>query len=125
MVCFINGDMSNIRLSPAYDVVNTAVYVFTDRPALTMFGKKVWFGRKELIKFGVNSCYIAEKNATIFYDECMEAVKTSIAELRKYIVNNPSFKTIGLRMIDTWNLSLKNEMHKELPIEIRRNWAEN
>jgi serine/threonine-protein kinase HipA len=118
-------DMTNIRFSPAYDVVNTVVYFFKDRPALSMFGKKLWFGRKELIKFGVSCCYIAEKDANIFYDECVEAVKDSIVELRKYIVKNPSFKTIGLRMIDTWNLSLKNETHKEVPIEIRRNWTEN
>jgi len=43
--------------------VNTVVYVYTDRPALTLFGKKVWFARKALIKFGVDSCYISEKDA--------------------------------------------------------------
>ena len=61
-----NNDMSNIRLAPAYDIVNTVVYFFKDRPALSMFGKKVWFARKELIKFAVRSCYISERNANIY-----------------------------------------------------------
>ncbi|NQY25960.1 MAG: type II toxin-antitoxin system HipA family toxin [Piscirickettsiaceae bacterium] len=120
-----DSDMENIRLSPSYDIVNTAVYVFTDRPALSMFGKKVWFSRKELIKFGTQSCYLSVKNANTFYDACLDAVKESIIDLQGYIVENPAFEIIGLRMIDTWNLSLKNETHKEVPIEIRRNWDEN
>ncbi len=120
-----DSDMSNIRYSPAYDIVNTVVYVYTDRPALTLFGKKVWFSRKELIKFGVDSCYISETDASKLYTECVTAVKLSIEDLRKYIVINPHFETIGLRMIDTWNCSLENKIHKELPVEIRRDWDKN
>jgi len=120
-----DADMENIRLSPSYDIVNTAVYVFSDRPALSMFGKKMWFCRKELIKFGIQSCYLSEKNANLFYDACLKAVQESIIDLQDYIAENPAFATIGLRMIDTWNLSLKDETHKEVPIEIRRNWNEN
>jgi len=120
-----DSDMSNIRFSPAYDIVNTAVYVSTDRPALSMFGKKLWFSRRELIKFGVDSCYMSEKSANIFYDDCVKAVQLSIIDLQDYIVKNPAFLTIGQRMIDTWNLSLKNETHKEVPVEIRRTWDKN
>ncbi|WP_198264396.1 type II toxin-antitoxin system HipA family toxin [sulfur-oxidizing endosymbiont of Gigantopelta aegis] len=36
-------DIAHIRLSPAYDIVNTSVYIYNDRPALTLFGKKIWF----------------------------------------------------------------------------------
>ncbi|PHS25221.1 MAG: phosphatidylinositol kinase [Methylophaga sp.] len=115
-------DMSNIRFSPAYDIVNTTVYFFTDRPALSMFGKKVWFGRKELIKFGVESCYLSEKNASKSYDDCMQALKDTITELQEYSAKTPAFETMGQKMIDTWNVSLENKTHKELPIEIRRNW---
>jgi len=119
-----DGDMSNIRFSPAYDVVNTAVYFFSDRPALSMFGKKVWFSRKALIKFGVDSCYIPAKSAHNFFDECVSAVEDSIVDVQNYIIECPAFEKIGLRMIDTWKLSLCNETHKELPVEIRRNWNE-
>ncbi len=120
-----DSNMSNIRYSPAYDIVNTVVYVYTDRPALTLFGKKLWFARKALIKFGVDSCYISEKDANTLYDECVTAVKSSIDDLQKYIVTNPHFATIGLRMIDTWNWSLESETHQEVPVEVRRTWDEN
>jgi len=120
-----DSDMSNIRYSPAYDIVNTVVYVYTDRPALTLFGKKVWFSRKELVKFGVDCCYISEKDANVFYDECVEAVKSSIDDLQAYIAINSHFEKIGLRMIDSWNLSLQNEIHKEESVAVRRNWDEN
>jgi len=120
-----NSDMSNIRLSPAYDIVNTTVYFFKDRPALSMFGKKLWFARKELIKFAISSCYISERNANIYYDECLEALKSSINDLERYIKKNQEFESIGSKMLDTWTLSLENKTHKEVPIEIRRNWNEN
>ncbi len=117
-----DADMTNIRFSPAYDVVNTVVYFFADRPALSMFGKKVWFGRKELIKFGVESCYMSEKLASKSYDDCMKALKDTITELQEYNAKIPAFETMGQKMIDTWNVSLENKTHKELPLEIRRNW---
>jgi len=120
-----NNDMSNIRLAPAYDIVNTTVYFFKDRPALSMFGKKVWFARKELIKFAVRSCYISERNANIYYDECVEALKSSIKDLETYLLKNKEFEGVGLKMLDTWTLSLEDKTHKEVPIEIRRNWNEN
>jgi len=114
-----NNDMSNIRLAPAYDIVNTTVYFFKDRPALSMFGKKVWFARKELIKFAVRSCYISERNANIYYDECVEALKSSIKDLETYLLKNKEFEGVGLKMLDTWTLSLEDKTHKEVPIEIR------
>ena len=120
-----NSDMSNIRLAPAYDIVNTVVYFFKDRPALSLFGKKLWFARKELIKFAVCSCYISERNANIYYDECIDALNSSISDLETYIIKNQEFERVGSKMLDTWNLSLENRTHKEVPIEIRRNWSEN
>ncbi|HHS93667.1 MAG TPA: HipA domain-containing protein, partial [Campylobacterales bacterium] len=44
---------NHIAYAPAYDIVNTTAYIFKDKPALTMFGKKVWWGKRELIRFGV------------------------------------------------------------------------
>ncbi len=38
--------MQNRFLAPAYDVVNTLIYLEKDKPALTMFGKKVWFNKE-------------------------------------------------------------------------------
>lgn len=116
-----DADMNKIRYSPAYDVVNTAVYFYKDRPALTMFGKKIWFGRNELIKFGTHSCFLSESQTKRFYDECIDALESAIAELMTYAENNKSFENIGSKMVDTWKLSLDQTSYKEVPVEITRN----
>ncbi len=116
-------EFKNISFSPAYDIVNSCVYFYKDRPALTMFGQKVWFGKKELIKFGINSCYFSKEDSTQYYEECIDALKCGIDELEFYIKTNNEFKNIGSKMIDTWKLSLEQNRHKELPVEIIRNWT--
>ena len=118
-----NDDFSKIWFSPAYDVVNTVVYFHKDKPALTMFGKKLWLGKKELVKFGVQNCYLSESEANSIYENCIEVLKSSIEELEKYITTNKEFEEIGQKMIDSWKLSLSQKLHKEIPVEIIRNWT--
>ncbi len=120
-----NDDFSKIWFSPAYDVVNTVVYFHKDKPALTMFGKKLWLGKKELVKFGVQNCYLSESEANSIYQNCIEVLKSSIEELEKYITTNKEFEEIGQKMIDSWKLSLSQKLHKEIPVEITRNWTAN
>lgn len=118
-----DADTANIRIAPSYDVVNTCVYLYKDKPALTMFGKKIWFGRKELIKFGLQSCFLSASKADQYYDECIRSLESSIVKLKAYVENNKSFEDIGLKMIDTWELSLDQKSYKEVPVEITRNWS--
>ena len=115
-------NITEITCSPAYDVINTCVYLYKDRPALTLSGKKHWAGKKELIKFGRSHCYLSLADSTRYYEECIVALKESIHELKKYIMTNKSFENIGSKMIDTWELSLDQTQHKEIPLEIIRNW---
>ena len=115
-------DFKNIQLAPAYDVVSTVVYFYKDRPALSMFGKKMWFGKKELVKFGCLSCFLSKQEAEKFYDDCVKSLKISIDELKNYIKTHKDFEQIGQRMIDVWTLSLDQKTYKELPDEIVRNW---
>lgn len=118
-----DNEFKSINFAPAYDIVNTTAYIFKDKPALTMFGKKIWFGKNKLIKFGTNHCYLSQKNATSFYDECKSALIKIIEELKEYISLNQEFKDIGMRMIDSWKLSLSEKSYKEVPVEIIRNWT--
>ena len=120
-----NDDFSKIYFSPAYDVVNTQVYFYNDKPALTMLGKKLWLGRKELIEFGQNNCYLSKDEANKIYDKSIKSLKISINELKDYIKTNRDFEDIGAKMIDTWELSLEEKTHKELPLETIRNWKTN
>ena len=115
-------DFSKIFLSPVYDVVNTTVYIHKDKPALMLGGKKVWWGRDELENFGVKSCLLTAKEVKIAYEECAKALKIMMQELREYMDENPNFKTIGNRMLDTFELSLEHKTMKELPFELTRTW---
>ena len=117
-----SSDFSHIYLSPAYDVVNTTSYIYRDKPALMMQGKKIWYNKESLVEFGVKHCLLTQKEADCFYVECVDALKESIIDIEKYIINNPDFKTIGRRMIESFKISLKDKTIKELPLELTRAW---
>ncbi|MCX6073654.1 MAG: type II toxin-antitoxin system HipA family toxin [Campylobacterales bacterium] len=118
-------ELKNIYFAPAYDIVNTVVYFNKDKPALSMFGKKLWFGKKELVKFGVESCYLSLSEANTIYIICVEVLKSSIEALEVYVAAHNSFGDIGSKMIDSWKLSLDEKTYKEIPLEIVRNWSKN
>ena len=115
-------DFKRIWFSPTYDVVNTTSYIYQDKPALMMQGKKVWFNQENLVDFGIKHCLITEKEATGFYAECIDALKESMDDIECYIDKNPDFKTIGSRMIESFKISLQNKTIKELPLELTRTW---
>ena len=117
-----SSDFSEIYFSPRYDVVNTTSYLFKDKPALMLNGKKVWYEKDSLIKFGVKSCLLTKKDAEFFYDECIKALKDTIQDIKEYIKINEDFTAIGNRMIESFNISLENKMIKELPVELTRTW---
>lgn len=112
-----NSDFSQIYFAPAYDVVNTVVYFHKDRPALSMFGKKVWFGKKELVKFGIQSCYLNQNEANEIYELCIKALKSSIFELEEYLKSDKNFEEIGTKMLNIWKLSFDEKTYKEIPNE--------
>ncbi|UCN01320.1 HipA domain-containing protein [Sulfurimonas sp. SWIR-19] len=117
-----SDDFSMIRLSPAYDIVNTTAYIFKDKPALTLGGKKVWWGKESLVDFGVKNCLLRKKEALVIYKECVGAVEETITDITSYIKENPDFKTIGIRMCDSFKISLQDKTIKELPLELTRTW---
>lgn len=116
-------DFSNIFYAPAYDIVNTVVYIHKDKPALMLNGKKVWWGMEELIKFGQKSCMLSKKEAAGYYEECLEALKWGINELENHQSKNSNFK-IGKMMLDSWRLSLNNKTIKEIDNDTIRAWRE-
>ncbi len=97
-----NKDFSQIKLAPAYDIVTTTAYIYKDKPALNMFGKKVWFKEDKLIEFGQKYCLLDKKEAKKLYLECKDAVNEVASELKEYIKNNPHFSEIGNLMLKAW-----------------------
>jgi len=109
--------LKNITFAPAYDIVNTVIYFHQDKPALSMFGKKLWFGKKELVRFGVMHCYLSQSKADALYKCCQNALRSSIDELEIYSRNHPEFQEIGSKMATIWKTSLDEKTYKEVPFE--------
>lgn len=117
-----SDDFSEIKFSPTYDIVTTTAYIFKDKPALTLSGKKVWWGRDELVKFGQTSCMLSKKESIGAYDECLKALKSSISDLETYIKKNSAFSKVGKIMLDSWSLGISGETIKEVDDELIRSW---
>ena len=115
-------DISTINISPAYDVVCTVPYIFRDKPALTMLGRKAWFGKKELLDFGERHCQLSRTEILLSYEACCESIIDTIKALRDYIYNNPAFTVIGNRMIDAWTISLKRTTYGVMPDDVIGTW---
>ena len=77
----IYEDLDGIKLAPAYDVVSTAVYIKNDIPALSLLGSKKWWGKKHLIRFGIEHCDLSNKEANDLYAECANALKEVASEI--------------------------------------------
>ena len=117
-----SDDFSEIKFAPAYDVVNTMVYMHKDKPALTLNGKKIWWSKKALLKFSQKHCYISKTQSEKYYDDCFEALNRAIGNLEIYVQENEHFKNIGKKMLDTWKLSLLESDMKELDNELIKSW---
>jgi len=116
-----DDDFKNIFYSPVYDVVNTVVYIYKDKPALMLEGKKVWWSKDTLVKFGQTSCLLTQSEAKEYYQECFEALIWIVGELEDYLLKNQNFK-IGKMMLDSWKLSMQEVTLKELDDDTIRTW---
>lgn len=116
-----DDDFKNIFYSPVYDVVNTVVYIYKDKPALMLEDKKIWWSKDTLIKFGQTSCLLTLSEAKEYYQECFEALIWVSGELEEYLLKNRDFK-IGKMMLDSWRLSQQEVTAKELDDDTIRTW---
>ena len=113
-----SADLTDRYLAPAYDIVNTTTYLPKDTPALTLFGKKLWWGRKQLIKFGTEQCKLFPQEAEHIYQQCMTAMQETRQELIYYINNTPEFADIGNKIVSSWKTSESAETIKDISHEL-------
>ena len=57
----------------------------------------VW--EKELVKFGIQNCYLNENEANEIYELCIKALKNSIFELEEYLKM--------IKVLKNWNKDVK------------------
>ena len=100
------ADKKERFLAPAYDVVNTLVYLPHDKPALTLAGKKVWTDKKTLLDFGIVSCMLSEKEALVLFAECVNATRLIMTEIENYMASNPDFQSFGEKFLKVLAFSL-------------------
>jgi len=72
-----------VQIAPAYDVVNTTVYVSNDIPALTLLGSKRWHNKERLIRFAIEACDMTNKQALKCYDDCVQAMASLLREVNQ------------------------------------------
>jgi len=107
------SDFSKRFLSPAYDVINTCIYLPKDKPALTLGGRKVWVSKKELLTFGTSYCLLSKKQALNEFETCIEAVLKMRAEIVSYLEQNGDFYDFGIQFISILDFSLEENLDKE------------
>ena len=117
-----NEDFSYIRLSPAYDLICTSIYIKDDKPALTINGKHKWLTKKEMIKFGKEVCLLSEEEIRDSIDRCINTIELTNREVQDYIKENTGFTDTGSRMMEIWDKALLEfENKKMVRITKRRN----
>jgi serine/threonine-protein kinase HipA len=104
------NNMQKRFLAPAYDVVNTVIYLPKDKPALSLFGKKSWLNKRKLLEFGVKNCFLEESIANKEFDICIEAVKKIKSEIEEYTIKNLSFKEFGNKFLKILDFSLNENL---------------
>lgn len=108
-----NDTESDVRLSPAYDLVTTSVYLRNDTLALTLGGTKRWPTRNALISFARTHCGLNENRAKELLGEVAEGVLYAANEATLYMDDNEPFREMGAKMLLEWekglNLSIQPE----------------
>lgn len=70
-------------LSPAYDIVNTSLYIEGDPLALKMLQTQDYPNRSGMIRFGNEYCSLTQKEAKTIIDECIEAANSILKDERE------------------------------------------
>jgi serine/threonine-protein kinase HipA len=111
------SDKESRFLAPAYDVVNTVIYLPRDKPALMLGGKKVWWDRERVIEFGIEYAQLSPKEAEDEFDICIKAIKKIDQEIAQYIKANPRFLEFGAKFRSILEFSLEkniNQTYKDI-----------
>ncbi len=82
-------NIDQVQIAPAYDVVNTTVYVTNDIPALTLLGSKRWHKKEQLIRFAIEACDLTNKQALKCYEDCLYGMTLLLSEVNQWLEQEP------------------------------------
>ena len=123
-VLYSSPTAGDTRLAPTYDVVCTVVYIPSDTPALTLFGRKVWHSRDKLMQFGEKACLLSRRRARELFQECEEGVCWLKDSLSLSLREDPD-DALAANMLRVLEFSLLENLkrtYKELPRGLELHW---
>lgn len=74
--------------------------------ALTLNGTKRWPNKKNLLRFGINSCLLSKSTALQACDEVIAAIDETMTLLSAEVSHNIKFSPTGTKMLEVWLNSL-------------------
>ena len=103
-IALLYTSRADVHLSPAYDMLTTAVYAGYQHnpPGISFMGKKTWTPGKALQKFVVANFGIAVKEQVEIIEAISDAVSDVAPQVREAMWQHPAFVDIGKRMLITW-----------------------
>ena len=97
-----DSSAENVTLAPVYDLVTTTAYISKDVPALTLDGRKIWWPRRMLERFGVAHLALSVATIARIIEQMADAVMEARGMISGYITEHPEFKEVGERMMGAW-----------------------
>ncbi len=103
-LALIYTSRADVQLSPAYDMLTTAVYAGYQHnpPGIEFMGKKSWAPGKNLQRFMAAVFGIAPKEQTLMVEAISDAVADVGPQVREAMNTHPPFADIGKRMLAAW-----------------------
>lgn len=104
-IALLYTSRADVRLSPAYDMLTTAVYAGYQHnpPAIGFMGKKTWEPGKNLQKFILAHFGIEAKLQAEIIEAIGDAIADTAPQVREAMKEHPEFVDIGKRMLIAWH----------------------
>lgn len=96
------GDEGGVRAAPVYDLVTTTVYLPSDRPALTLDGRKIWPDEETLLRFAKRRCGIQPKRARAHLARLATSIEASAKELENHVREHVDAAVFAARLLARW-----------------------
>lgn len=103
-IALLYTSRADAHLSPAYDMLTTAVYAGYQHnpPGIGFMGKKTWTPGKTLQKFIVANFGIGAKEQSEIVEAISDAVSSTMPHVREAMKAHADFVDVGKRMLISW-----------------------
>jgi serine/threonine-protein kinase HipA len=98
------------RLSPAYDIVTTTVYLPVDKMALTLDGSTRWPETGRLRRLGEMRLGLTPARVNDVLARVADALSRTKEDIRAYRRDHPEFGEVGERMIQQWDVGMQQSL---------------